>query len=165
MNNKGFTLIELLIVVAIIGILAAVGTAVIPNILNNAKEKATITNHNTVVNFVTQTLIESTMNGGYFNSMFPKNCGTPINKKFTPSVVSGVHNKFVDHLRCVINKHPWNDPVYPAINNGPRGILGSVEFYNRCTNSKPVMHIETVWNKKGEKLSKAIQVSDYDITC
>jgi prepilin-type N-terminal cleavage/methylation domain-containing protein len=35
--NKGFTLIELLIVVAIIGILAAVGAAVIPNILNKAK--------------------------------------------------------------------------------------------------------------------------------
>ena len=41
MNKKGFTLIELLIVVAIIGILAAVGAAVIPGLLENAKEKAT----------------------------------------------------------------------------------------------------------------------------
>ena len=40
-NKKGFTLIELLIVVAIIGILAAVGAAVIPGLLENAKEKAT----------------------------------------------------------------------------------------------------------------------------
>ena len=38
--RKGFTLIELLIVVAIIGILAAIGATVIPNILGNAKEKA-----------------------------------------------------------------------------------------------------------------------------
>ena len=38
--NKGFTLIELLIVVAIIGILAAVGAAVIPNILENTKKTA-----------------------------------------------------------------------------------------------------------------------------
>ena len=38
--KKGFTLIELLIVVAIIGILAAVGTAVIPGILENAKVAA-----------------------------------------------------------------------------------------------------------------------------
>ena len=36
-NKKGFTLIELLIVVAIIGILAAVGTSVIPGLLTNAK--------------------------------------------------------------------------------------------------------------------------------
>ena len=35
--NKGFTLIELLIVVAIIGILAAVGASVIPGLLTNAK--------------------------------------------------------------------------------------------------------------------------------
>ena len=35
--KKGFTLIELLIVVAIIGILAAVGASVIPGLLTNAK--------------------------------------------------------------------------------------------------------------------------------
>ena len=39
-SSKGFTLIELLIVVAIIGILAAVGAAVIPGILENAKVAA-----------------------------------------------------------------------------------------------------------------------------
>ena len=38
--NKGFTLIELLIVVAIIGILAAVGATVIPGLLENAKVAA-----------------------------------------------------------------------------------------------------------------------------
>ena len=37
--KKGFTLIELLIVVAIIGILAAVGAVVIPYVLENAKQK------------------------------------------------------------------------------------------------------------------------------
>ena len=40
MRNKGFTLIELLIVVAIIGILAAVGAAVIPGLLEKAKVTA-----------------------------------------------------------------------------------------------------------------------------
>ena len=50
--NKGFTLIELLIVVAIIGILAAVGAAVIPNLLTNAKIAAAKANHKTVVNFI-----------------------------------------------------------------------------------------------------------------
>ena len=98
MNKKGFTLIELLIVVAIIGILAAVGAAVIPNILNNAKEKATISNHNTVVNFVTQTLIESTMNGGYFNNMWLRGFSNQKNQKITPSKVGGVRNRFIHHI-------------------------------------------------------------------
>ena len=47
-TNKGFTLIELLIVVAIIGILAAVGAAVIPNILTNAKVSVAKMNYSTI---------------------------------------------------------------------------------------------------------------------
>ena len=47
-KQKGFTLIELLIVVAIIGILAAVGTAVIPGLLENTKKTVCITNHKTI---------------------------------------------------------------------------------------------------------------------
>ena len=48
MNKKGFTLIELLIVVAIIGILAAVGAVVIPNVLDKTKKTATIKQHQTI---------------------------------------------------------------------------------------------------------------------
>ena len=50
--NKGFTLIELLIVVAIIGILAAVGAAVIPGLLENAKIKTMQTIHADVVKVI-----------------------------------------------------------------------------------------------------------------
>ena len=49
MQNKGFTLIELLIVVAIIGILAAVGAVVIPNILEKTKITTLKHNHNSLV--------------------------------------------------------------------------------------------------------------------
>ena len=49
-NKKGFTLIELLIVVAIIGILAAVGASVIPNLLTNAKIKCATANHQEIWN-------------------------------------------------------------------------------------------------------------------
>ena len=49
--KKGFTLIELLIVVAIIGILAAVGAAVIPGLLEKAKQTAIKTNHKNVITF------------------------------------------------------------------------------------------------------------------
>ena len=51
MEKKGFTLIELLIVVAIIGILAAVGAVVIPNVLTNTKENVIKTNHNSFIKF------------------------------------------------------------------------------------------------------------------
>ena len=52
MNKKGFTLIELLIVVAIIGILAAVGTAVIPNILNKTKVTAVKDKHEKIFKYI-----------------------------------------------------------------------------------------------------------------
>ena len=50
--RKGFTLIELLIVVAIIGILAAVGTAVIPNILNKTKVTAVKDKHEKIYKYI-----------------------------------------------------------------------------------------------------------------
>ena len=55
--KKGFTLIELLIVVAIIGILAAVGAAVIPGLLENAKRTATQSNHASIVRFIKTSLL------------------------------------------------------------------------------------------------------------
>ena len=55
--KKGFTLIELLIVVAIIGILAAVGAAVIPGLLENAKRTATQSNHASIVKFIKTSLL------------------------------------------------------------------------------------------------------------
>ena len=50
-KRNGFTLIELLIVVASIGILAAVGAAVIPNILNKAKVTAVKDKHKNMKRF------------------------------------------------------------------------------------------------------------------
>ena len=52
MNKKGFTLIELLIVLAIIGILAAVGAVVIPNVLNKTKVTAIEEQHKNIINFI-----------------------------------------------------------------------------------------------------------------
>ena len=57
-KNIGFTLIELLIVVAIIGILAAVGAAVIPGLLENAKINSTKENHLRIKSFISSQLIK-----------------------------------------------------------------------------------------------------------
>ena len=165
-HNKAFTLIELLVVVAIIGILAAVGVVAYNGYTKSAKQNAAKSNHKLVVKFVTATMLKSTLNDGYFEGMYENNgCQNTINKKMTPSSLNGVSNKFMTHLRCLIKTHPFNDPTYPAVNWGPRKILGSVEFHNECINSEPVLKIETVWNEKNEQLKNEINMSDYNVTC
>ena len=52
MNKKGFTLVELLVVVAILGVLAAVGIVTFGGFLGNAKENAVKTNHSNMLKFV-----------------------------------------------------------------------------------------------------------------
>ena len=50
--KKGFTLIELLIVVAIIGILAAIGATVIPGLIGNTKITAVKAQHAEIVKYL-----------------------------------------------------------------------------------------------------------------
>ena len=163
---RAFTLIELLVVVAIIGILAAVGVVAYSGYTKSAKQNATKSNHKLVVKFITTTMLKSTLNDGYFDGMYENNgCQNTINKKMTPDSLNGVYNKFITHLRCLIKDHPFNDPTYPAVNGGQRGILGTVEIQRECISSKPVFIINTVWNDKNEKLTDQIAMSEYNVSC
>jgi type IV pilus assembly protein PilA len=58
MNKKGFTLIELLIVVAIIGVLAAVGIPAYQGYITNAKITASGENHTRVKGFISSSLTQ-----------------------------------------------------------------------------------------------------------
>ena len=171
--NKGFTLIELLIVVAIIGILATIGVASFNGITTNAKITATKANHQTVTKFVNTKLMLSMSNGGYLNNMLSiqNGCSSQKNYKISGKSNSEVGYIIQFHLMCVIKKHPWNDPIYPAVGRGSHlPQLGMVEFRHSCVKNvnsiyEPFIYIDTIYNQKGEKLTYYFKVSQFNVTC
>ena len=76
--NKGFTLIELLIVVAIIGILTAVGATVIPNLLTNAKINACVFNHSELTKYMANQFMKCSMGDAYLSLKDWKSSGGVI---------------------------------------------------------------------------------------
>ena len=103
-NKKGFTLIELLIVVAIIGILAAVGAVVIPNVLGNAKDKVTEKNHNLVVSSIKKDVVIFELNGSIDRK---QNNGSIIS--FTNKARAFDCSSFQHHFKDI--KSPYADTV------------------------------------------------------
>ena len=71
MNKKGFTLIELLIVVAIIGILAAVGAAVIPGLLENTKINATKAIHTQTLKYIGAQIMKCHIGESHIMGTYP----------------------------------------------------------------------------------------------
>ena len=105
-SRKGFTLIELLIVVAIIGILAAVGAAVIPNLLTGAKIKATTENHNRMRDFANISFVRCESGAPYIEMKYSyKNTGfyNCTNSAYYFSTY------FYEHFKFSSWKNPYNE--------------------------------------------------------
>ncbi len=58
MNKKGFTLVELLVVVAILGVLAAVGIVSFGGYLGKSKENVVRANHKQIINYMQAQIIK-----------------------------------------------------------------------------------------------------------
>lgn len=113
--SKAFTLVELLVVVAIIGILSAVGIVAYNNYSLEAKKQATIANWKTVITFIENTFAQCKLRGsGATIQLSPTagsiNCATTIPNNAT---VNAMADTFMNYFIETGFKNPYqkSDPV------------------------------------------------------
>ncbi len=167
MNKKGFTLIELLIVVAIIGILAAVGAVVIPNILEKTKITTLKHNHNSLVKEFQlkavecgtsgEVKFETTNNSGQTWKTLTRKCNYTNGWNL---VMDLGYNYFRQQFRSDyyykdLHKNPYepdSSTINPEWANGCSNVVGRSTFYGKNTGAFIVCT-----NLGNENLISAIQ--------
>ena len=107
--KKGFTLVELLVVVAILGVLAAVGIVSFGGFLGNAKENAVKTNHSNLVSYIQSSIMKCSLGDSSISgkNMYGYNTSLDCSDVSEGSSVT-VANFFVAHFMGENWKNPYN---------------------------------------------------------
>jgi len=112
-SKEAFTLIELLIVVAIIGVLAAVGIPMYNDYLKDAKYKATQTSHKNVVNFVSSEMTKGSSTG----SMKLYTAAGKLEKVDYSSSSAKLETLFITHFDNAGMQHPEKNECPLVVKN------------------------------------------------
>ena len=148
-KNSGFTLIELLIVVAIIGILAAVGAAVIPGLLENARVKAIKAQHIIIRDYISAEIIKCELGASKIfldQNGIGETC--PVKSAANSSPESYIANALHQSMKNIYGKTYSGDPGAPS--SWPVSAFYNSNMHQvvNCKKASPGCHVFSIFSNK-----------------